>query len=267
MTEFKICVNGYDRHTDITHLSSAIHLALTGLSNRVYFEWMTGKTNPVDLSSHTDLIVDPVTGSFFLDNWAFIDKNRAVIQKLHVPMVLPQLHKLDNLSFWITFGNEQDGGKLVGGWRVETMSCSPLGGTPDLTVGRMKKCFVISIFICRTRDCKQEYDLDHTSGHLQILTIFHWSTSSYGVTMTIEEWKEKGREDQWRLLNPVKTLQERSLGNLFGVPSPALIGPPQQCACNAFSNDTFGESHFFLRYFWGSCQTKSATSQVQSKTL
>ena len=68
MTEFKICVNGYDRHTDITHLSSAIHLALTGLSNRVYFEWMTGKTNPVDLSSHTDLIVDPVTGSFFLDN-------------------------------------------------------------------------------------------------------------------------------------------------------------------------------------------------------
>jgi hypothetical protein len=25
---------------------------------------------------------------------------------VHVPIVLPQVHQLDNLSFWITFGNE-----------------------------------------------------------------------------------------------------------------------------------------------------------------
>jgi hypothetical protein len=39
------------------------------------------------------------------------------------------------------------------------------------------------------------------------------------------------------------------------VPTPALIGPPQQCACNAFSYDTFGD-HL------QTCQTSSAASQV-----
>ena len=37
--------------------------------------------------------------------------------------------------------------------------------------------------------------------------------------------------------------------------TPALIGPPKQCTCNAFSDDTFGD-HL------QTCQTKSATSQV-----
>ena len=70
---------------------------------------MPGKANPADLSSRADFIVDPVTSLFVLDTCDFTDKDRAVTQKLdavHVPMVLPQVHQLDNLSFWITFGNE-----------------------------------------------------------------------------------------------------------------------------------------------------------------
>ncbi len=39
------------------------------------------------------------------------------------------------------------------------------------------------------------------------------------------------------------------------MPTPALLGPPQQCACNAFAYDTFGD-HL------QTCQTKSAASQV-----
>ena len=41
----------------------------------------------------------------------------------------------------------------------------------------------------------------------------------------------------------------------LGVPTPALLGPPQQCACNAFAYDPFGD-HL------QTCQTKSAASQV-----
>ena len=101
MTTLKICVNGYDRHSDIVHLSNTIHLALAGLSNRVYFEWVPWKANPVYLSSRTDFIVYPVTSLLVLDTRDFTDKDRTVIQKLddvHVPMVLPQVHQLDNLS-------------------------------------------------------------------------------------------------------------------------------------------------------------------------
>ena len=39
------------------------------------------------------------------------------------------------------------------------------------------------------------------------------------------------------------------------MPTPALLGPAQQCACNAFAYDTFGD-HL------QTCQTKSAASQV-----
>ncbi len=41
----------------------------------------------------------------------------------------------------------------------------------------------------------------------------------------------------------------------LGVPTPAFLGPAQQCACYAFSYDTF-EDHL------QTCQTKSAASQV-----
>ncbi len=39
------------------------------------------------------------------------------------------------------------------------------------------------------------------------------------------------------------------------MPTPALLGPPQQCACNAFIYGPFGD-HL------QTCQTKSAASQV-----
>ena len=70
---------------------------------------MSGKDNPDDLSSRADFIVGPVTGLFVLDTDDFTDNDRVVTQRLdpvHVPMVLPQVHQLDNLSFWITFGTE-----------------------------------------------------------------------------------------------------------------------------------------------------------------
>jgi hypothetical protein len=41
----------------------------------------------------------------------------------------------------------------------------------------------------------------------------------------------------------------------LGVPIPALIGPSQRCACNAFHYDAFGD-HL------QTCQVKSAASQV-----
>ncbi len=65
--------------------------------------------NPTDLSFRADFIVDPVTILLVLNTCDFTDQDRVVTQKLdtvHVPMVLPQVHQLDNLSFWITFGNE-----------------------------------------------------------------------------------------------------------------------------------------------------------------
>ena len=40
----------------------------------------------------------------------------------------------------------------------------PLDGSPDLVVGTLKKpAFCKWYFIFRTRDCKQEYDLHHSS--------------------------------------------------------------------------------------------------------
>ena len=57
-----------------------------------------------------------------------------------------------------------------------------------------EEAFCKRYFICRTRDCKQEYDLDHSSSDLQILSIFHWSTRAYGVTMNINKRKEEKRE-------------------------------------------------------------------------
>ena len=53
-----------------------------------------------------------------------------------------------------------------------------------------EEAFCKRYFICKTRDCKQEYDLDHSSSDLQILPIFHWSTRAYGVTINIKK-KEK----------------------------------------------------------------------------
>jgi hypothetical protein len=91
---------------------------------------------------------------------------------------------------------------------------------------------------------------------------------------------------KWRLSNLAKILLALWLGNLWdsswqsyqttykrhddrfplslwevwfrssiGGPIPALIGPPQQCVCNSFQYDSYGD-HL------QTCQTKSAASQV-----
>ncbi len=56
-----------------------------------------------------------------------------------------------------------------------------------------EEAFCKRYFICRTRDCKQEYDLDHSSSDLQILPIFHWSTRAYGVTINIKKKEKRER--------------------------------------------------------------------------
>ena len=43
--------------------------------------------------------------------------------------------------------------------------------------------------------------------------------------------------------------------SVLGVSTPVLIGPAQQCACDVFSYDTFGDD-------LQSCQTNSVVSQV-----
>jgi hypothetical protein len=45
-------------------------------------------------------------------------------------------------------------------------------------------------------------------------------------------------------------------GATLGVSIPALIGPSQQCPCNMFHHDSFGD-HL------QTCQVKSVTSQVR----
>ena len=56
-----------------------------------------------------------------------------------------------------------------------------------------EEAFCKRYFICRTRDCKQEYDLDHSSSDLQILPIFHWSTRAYDVTINIKKKEKRER--------------------------------------------------------------------------
>jgi hypothetical protein len=48
---------------------------------------------------------------------------------------------------------------------------------------------------------------------------------------------------------------EALICSILAVPTSALLGPSQQCACNAFAYDPFGD-HL------QTCQTKSGTSQV-----
>jgi hypothetical protein len=57
-----------------------------------------------------------------------------------------------------------------------------------------EEVFCERYFICRTRDCKEEYYLDHSSSDLQILPIFHWSTRAYGVTINVYIKKNKEKE-------------------------------------------------------------------------
>ena len=74
-----------------------------------------------------------------------------------------------------------------------------------------EEAFCKHYFICRTRDFKEEYDLDHSSSDLQILTIFHWSTRAYGVTINIKEEREKEREEFLFFLKVFGPLEYKNL--------------------------------------------------------
>jgi hypothetical protein len=62
--------------------------------------------------------------------------------------------------------------------------------------------------------------------------------------------KRRTNDDRFPL-----SLCEFCFWSSLGVPIPALIGSPQQCACNNFHYDLYGD-HL------QTCQTKSAASQV-----
>ena len=49
LTALKVTINGFNRHLDLAYLPNVIHLTLTGLSSRVYFDWVPGEVNPDDL--------------------------------------------------------------------------------------------------------------------------------------------------------------------------------------------------------------------------
>ena len=95
----------------------------------------------------------------------------------------------------------------------------------------------------------------------------HESVLAYEMT-AIEPTEIPSRTIAWTPLAYLSHIKRRSNDDRFlasqwealicsslGVPTPALLGPPQQCACNAFAYDPFGD-HL------QTCQTKSAASQV-----
>ena len=85
---------------------------------------------------------------------------------------------------------------------------------------------------------------------------------------TLEPGESPTRSLNWKSLGFLSHIERRDIGDRFplslwevwfcstlGVPIPALIGPSQRCACNAFHYDAFGD-HL------QTCQVKSAASQV-----
>ena len=95
----------------------------------------------------------------------------------------------------------------------------------------------------------------------------HQSVLAYEMA-AIEPSAIPSRMRTWKPLAWLSHIKRRSNDDLFstckwesfifsilGVSTPALLGPAQQCACNSFAYDTFGD-HL------QACQTKSAASQV-----
>ena len=130
LTALKVTVNGFNRHLDLACLSNAIHLALAGLSSRVYFDWVPGAANPADLPSRADFLLDYSSDPpiWRLDTSEFTTQEREYLLDFHPsvlqnsshppmsrnhifppytpifrPIVLPSPHQLDDLTFWITF--------------------------------------------------------------------------------------------------------------------------------------------------------------------
>ena len=86
--------------------------------------------------------------------------------------------------------------------------------------------------------------------------------------VTIEPGENPSRTLVWKPLTFLNHIKRRTnedrfsspqwesfLWSILGVPTPFLLGPPQQCPYNAFSYDIFGDN-------LQTCQTKSAASQV-----
>jgi hypothetical protein len=84
----------------------------------------------------------------------------------------------------------------------------------------------------------------------------------------IEPGEPPSRYLSWKPLGFLSNIKRRTNSDRFplslwevwfcstiGVPIPALIGPPQQCACNSFHNDSF-------RDHLQTCKVKSVVSQV-----
>jgi hypothetical protein len=80
----------------------------------------------------------------------------------------------------------------------------------------------------------------------------HFDLEIFGFPQPYHWVKRRTNDDRLPL-----SLWEGWFCSSLGVPIPALIGPPQQCACNVFHYDSYGD-HL------QTCQTKSAASQVSN---
>jgi hypothetical protein len=78
----------------------------------------------------------------------------------------------------------------------------------------------------------------------------HFDLEIFGFPQPYHWVKRRTNDDRLPL-----SLWEVWFCSSLGVPIPVLIGPPQQCACNVFHYDSYGD-HL------QTCQTKSADSQV-----
>ena len=58
-----------------------------------------------------------------------------------------------------------------------------------------------------------------------------WTPLSYLSHIKCRSHDDRFLASQWEVL----------ICSSLGVPIPALLGPPQQCACNAFAYDPFGD--------------------------
>jgi hypothetical protein len=74
--------------------------------------------------------------------------------------------------------------------------------------------------------------------------LFSWTPLAYLSHIKRRSHDDRFLTSQWEVL----------IYSSLGVPTPALLGPPQQCTCNDFVYDPFGDLQ--------TCKKKSATSQV-----
>jgi hypothetical protein len=91
-------------------------------------------------------------------------------------------------------------------------------------------------------DPRPSVDSDHASVLRFEMTVFEsgenpthtltWKPSSF-----LRHIKRRTNDDRFHL-----SLWESWFSSSLGVPMPALIGPPQQCTCNVFHYDSYGDN-------------------------